>query len=575
MPVFSITTKTTLLVEGTRIDSFESITLRQSIHDSHEFRVTFEHDSVEALKLLFPSVLTQFARKSIDITVQGDPSAPALEFKGVITRVDLQQRDDAYWGRLTLIGHGQAESLRHVPGTATFMDKPVIAIVNESLTTYTFPKKVLPPAGPTLIPFCVRYRESTWDFLKRMAYDFGAWFYYDGTTLQFTAQPIAMAPITLTFGANLVNFRSGSRAKPTFFKHYDYLPLLDMRLESESPADLAPYLKPVSAGTANPHPAQSMADMAPFKDNRKAALGSEETFMEGKALVTNVFPGQIVTVKDSALGSGGSSAPHIVTDVTHFINGVGQYHNRFQAIPADVVAMPVRNLKRPMAETQIGTVMDNKDPNGMGRVRVQMLWMTAPEKTPFIRMTMPSFGLNNLMARNRGFVFVPAIKDQVMVGFEHNDPERPFVIGAIPHGMNAAIDVVDPEKEKHISVGSGSTLTFIEEIAKKEILLQVDPMNFVKISVPMGIGTITVQSSLDIMVKATAHVTVDAPLIDIKGQIINIKGTMVNIEGITTTIKGTAMLTAEGAITSVKGTGMLMAESSGLTTVKGGIVMIN
>jgi phage baseplate assembly protein gpV len=190
-------------------------------------------------------------------------------------------------------------------------------------------------------------------------------------------------------------------------------------------------------------------------------------------------------------------------------------------------------------------------------------------------MTMPSFGLNNLMARNRGFVFVPAINDQVMVGFEHNDPERPFVIGAIPHGMNAAIDVADPEKEKHISVGSGSTLTFIEEIAKKEILLQVDPQNFVKISVPMGIGTITVQSSLDIMVKATAHITVDAPLIDITGQIINIKGTMVNIEGITTSIKGTAMLAAEGAITTVKGTGMLMAESSGLTTVKGGIVMIN
>ncbi len=35
------------------------------------------------------------------------------------------------------------------------------------------------------------------------------------------------------------------------------------------------------------------------------------------------------------------------------------------------------------------------------------------------------------------------------------------------------------------------------------------------------------------------------------------------------------MLTAEGAITSVKGTGMLMAESSGITTVKGGIVMVN
>ena len=575
MPTFSITTETTLLIEGKRIAAFESITLRQSIHDTHEFRVSFEHDSVEALVMLFSSSLAQFARKSIDITVQGDSTAPPLEFKGVITRVDLQQRDDAYWGRLTLIGHGHAESLRHVPGIATFLDKSIADVVSGSLSTYSFPKKVLPPAGPKAIPFCVRYRESTWDFLKRIAYDFGAWFYYDGGTLLFTTQPGSSPPLRLTFGANLVSFRSGVRAKPTYHKHYDYLPLLDQRLEAESGLDLAPYGKPASSGTANPHPAQAVADMNPYRDNRKAALGSEESFMEGKSLITNVFPGQTILVKDSALGAGGTSAPQIVTDVTHFINAVGQYHNRFQAIPADVVAMPVRNLKRPLAESQIGKVVDNKDPNGMGRVRVQLLWMTAPEKTPFIRMTMPSFGLYNDKKKTRGFVFVPAIEDQVMVGFEHSDPERPYVIGALPHGKNSAIDIGDPEKEKHISVGSGSTLTFIEEIAKKEIHLQVDEKNFVKISVPTGMGTITVQSSKDILVKATAKVTVEAPQIELTGQTITIKGTTISIKGTTVSIEGSAQLTAKGAMTDVEGTGMLNVKSSGMTTVKGAIVMIN
>lgn len=576
MAVYSIVTETTLLVEGKRIATFHSLTLQQSIHTTHEFRVIFEHDAIEELVTLFPDQLDSLHRKTFDLTIKGDTSTPALEFKGIITQTELQQQDDGYWGRMIVTGHGHCEALRTTPGTQTFIDKSIGDIATASLSTYQHPKKVTAPLGPADLPFCVRYNESIWAFLKRLAYDFGAWFYYDGSQLQFTKTPGTSSSLTLTFGGNLINFRSGVRAAPTYVKHYDYLSEDDKRLEAESGQDELPYGKPENEGTINPHPAKVAADMTPYRDNRKAALGAEEKYMEGQARVPGLFPGCKIIVKDASRGKGGQSAPYLITDVVHYVTGVGEYHNRFRAIPADVVAMPVRKLTRPMAQTQIGEVIDNKDPKGMGRVKVRLLWMSAPQTTPFIRMTLPHFGLHKDNKKTRGFQFVPTIGDQVMVGFEYNNPERPFVIGALPHGKNSGIDTSKPEEEKHISVGSGSTLTFIEKPSTKEIHLQVDEKNFVKITVPSGNGTITVQSSKDILVKATAKVTVEAPQIDLSGTTVNIEGKQaVNIKGAQIKIEATAQMEVKGAMTDVEGTGTMNVKSSGMTTVKGSMVMIN
>lgn len=577
MSVYSIVAETTLLIEGKQISAFHSLTLQQSIHTTHEFRVLFEHDAVEELVTLFSDQLDQLHRKSIVITIKGDASTPPLEFKGVITQTELRQRDDGYWGQMTLIGHGHAESLRNVPGTQTFLDKSVSDIVTACLSTYQQPKTVKPPLGPTsVLPFCVRYQESTWDFLKRLAYDFGAWFYYDGEALQFTPSPGTTATLNLTFGANLVHFRTGVRAVPTYFKHYDYLPEDDKRLETETSADRLPYGKPEDSGVPNPHPAKVIADMTPFRDNRKAALAAQEKYMEGQARVPGLFPGSKIVVKDSSIGKGGESAPYLVTDVVHYVSGVGQYHNRFRAIPADVAAMPVRKLARPVAQTQIGEVVDNKDPKGMGRVKVRLLWMQDPQATPFIRMTLPHFGLHADNKKTRGFQFVPTVGDQVMVGFEYNDPERPFVLGALPHGKNSAINTSKPEEEKHISVGSGSTLTFIEKPTTKEIHLKVDEKNFVTISVANGTGTVTVQSNKDVVVKATAKITLDAPEIELTGTTITLNAKQaVNIKGAQLTMDASAKLSLKGTTADVEGTGVLNVKSTGMTTVKGATVMIN
>jgi len=98
MPVYSIVTETTLLVEGKRISSFHSLTLQQSIHTTHEFRVIFEHDAIEELVTLFPDQLDSLHRKTFDLTVKGDASSPALGSKGLLRRPNYGSRTTATGG---------------------------------------------------------------------------------------------------------------------------------------------------------------------------------------------------------------------------------------------------------------------------------------------------------------------------------------------------------------------------------------------------------------------------------------------------------------------------------------------
>ncbi|MCT4302767.1 Vgr family protein, partial [Elizabethkingia anophelis] len=82
---------------------------------------------------------------------------------------------------------------------------------------------------------------------------------------------------------------------------------------------------------------------------------------------------------------------------------------------------------------QIATVISNTDPESQGRVTVKFDWQQS-DTTNFIRMMSPDAGGTDQITQNRGYVAIPEVGDQVMVGFVHNHPDRPFVMGGIFHG---------------------------------------------------------------------------------------------------------------------------------------------
>ncbi|RZJ50790.1 MAG: hypothetical protein EOO19_02395, partial [Chryseobacterium sp.] len=108
----------------------------------------------------------------------------------------------------------------------------------------------------------------------------------------------------------------------------------------------------------------------------------------------------------------------------------GDYYNEFVGIPDLFNASPYIDTEAvPRGEEQPARVMDNNDPTGAGRVRVQFPWQEDKgQTTPWIRLIQPHSG------SGKGFHFIPEIGEEVLVSHESQNAEKPFVMGAHYNG---------------------------------------------------------------------------------------------------------------------------------------------
>nr|WP_260242509.1 phage baseplate assembly protein V [Kaistella jeonii] len=84
------------------------------------------------------------------------------------------------------------------------------------------------------------------------------------------------------------------------------------------------------------------------------------------------------------------------------------------------------------------------------------------DTTDFIRMISPDAGGTDQVSQNRGYVAIPEVGDQVMVGFVHNHPDRPFVMGGMFHG-GTALGGFANNRVKSIMTRSGHKVVFTED----------------------------------------------------------------------------------------------------------------
>ena len=62
-----------------------------------------------------------------------------------------------------------------------------------------------------------------------------------------------------------------------------------------------------------------------------------------------------------------------------------------------------------------------------------------PKAQPQVAKVMtPDAGGSDKVSNNRGCMAIPEVGDQVMIGFQHNHPDRPFVFGGMFHGKVGA-----------------------------------------------------------------------------------------------------------------------------------------
>jgi len=177
-----------------------------------------------------------------------------------------------------------------------------------------------------------------------------------------------------------------------------------------------------------------------------------------------------------------------VIEIKHYQEGY-EYYNEFTAIPDAFIPYYYDEDSYPKALQQPARVIDNNDPEGLGRVQVQFVWQERKkEHTPWIRAVQPHAGAG------KGFYFIPEIGEEVWVDFEDQNAERPYVVGAHYNGEEMSRYHTKGNDKKVIHTHSGTKIIlddaegsiFIEDPSGNTYLM--DGQGNINVSAPRNIS---------------------------------------------------------------------------------------
>jgi type VI secretion system secreted protein VgrG len=180
----------------------------------------------------------------------------------------------------------------------------------------------------------------------------------------------------------------------------------------------------VGAYTAQAPDSTTLAEMVKLQTNGKDA---NSIFYSGLSYLP-LGIGQKFTIQNKTVEHN-----LVVIEVTHNSEVHGNYSCNFKAIPSDVGAPHYTDVHAyAKAESQPAKVIDNNDPEGMGRVKVEFYWAGGNMKSDWMRLIQPHAG------GGKGFYFVPEVGEEVLVGFEGGSAERPYVKGSHYNGSESS-----------------------------------------------------------------------------------------------------------------------------------------
>ena len=414
--------------------------------------------------------------KTVVIRMKHEFSGDESIFKGIITSIGMDG-DKGVSGTLHYRGYSTTILLESGRTMDSFTDATLGEIVSEVVEKYGNGISIVNnPAFKSRIPYVQMQEESAYEFLRRLAWQYGEWFYYNGQVLYF-GNPYKEKDENLVYDIDMDSMHFSSCVAPFHFSRHDYLSDSHMDMfgdDSEAVRGINTYLAnamKTSEGlyrsqttmyshTAAGHPLDIERFTAVEKGRKVASL----VWMTGNTKTCRVRIGEPVVVQiPPNMCKRRDMGRYRIVEITHRIEVSGGYANSFKGIPASMEYIPTEDMRMPVAHAMLAEVTDNADPENLGRVQVQFAWQKSRNKTTnWIRVRSLDAGSSETVSKNRGFVFVPEIGDQVMVDFELGDPCRPYVSGSMFHKNNGEGGNAD-NHIKTIVTRSGHTLEFNDD----------------------------------------------------------------------------------------------------------------
>ena len=148
------------------------------------------------------------------------------------------------------------------------------------------------------------------------------------------------------------------------------------------------------------------------------------------------------------------------------------------------------------------TVQDNVDPQRMGRVRVVFPTLPGLPRSAWARRATPMAG------KDRGWVSIPEIGDEVLVAFGHGSVHHAVIVGALFNGVDRP-PYANEDRDNNLRVfrsRSGHTATFDDTDGAERVELVTHDASIRVVWDPVA-RRLHVDSRGDIEVEATGDVT--------------------------------------------------------------------
>lgn len=341
----------------------------------------------------------------------------------------------------------------------SFQNKNVIEIIKELAQKFSLrvdARRIQSP--PPERDYCVQYNESALNFIHRLLESEGIFYYFvhkaDSHVMtlgdyvgayqsdnkpQYQVNNKGWSYSTLGDWVR----KSTPHSNKVVTKDYDFTKP-DTTLQAE---------KTTSKSTTSIQNSEQFIFPGRFKTSEKGqrltnikmeveqAWSQEITSFGGSS---QLQPGQVFTLADH--NDAKQVGDYVVTRVWHYAQDSAPvqhtasdetyYHNSFSALPANVVARPQLTTSKPIASVQSAKVVGDGQSDQeifvdqYGRACIQFPWARNNERTSWVRVAQRWAG------NQYGVIFHPRLGHEVLVDFDHGDPDCPTLIGSLYNTTN-------------------------------------------------------------------------------------------------------------------------------------------
>ncbi len=440
---------------------------------------------------------TQLIGKSFEINVstiktsQEDSNAKlqkAFVFKGMIIDVSASRATASTQSASVTVATWDS-LLQNAPHCRSFENMTLKDIIDSVLKPYSDIKSKISPRFKDKIPYIVQYNQSDYTFISMLAIRFGEWMYNTGETFIFGEIEDSESSANLEYpGGSLMSYNlhqsitsfSINHLLPDYYQYGKEKAILKESAQGVADSSVNNWTdKAYNASIQRFKKDQIAALNAGGFDNGKEGEGADSILdysliIEAQGKKTGIMTvhgfsklamlkiGQTFLIRDNVQNKSGENKDVEqkalkVIGINHSFDYRQEYSNSFTAIPVSCNYPSYSNANEyPYAPQQRAKVVENKDKQNLGRVRVQFPWQEIQSQemmTPWLRIAVPYAGVS------KGQQFVPEIGEEVMVGFEMNNAERPYIIGSFYNGGSGK-----PDENWSVSKEDGGTTNNIKAI---------------------------------------------------------------------------------------------------------------